>query len=83
MRLNAKLRNKREATIVRTWYCYEYIADYTVKHRGITQDPQRRQVEHRQRWVGGFLRVIWGPVTEAQARAWEAQQSLTITPERR
>ena len=66
-----------------TWYCYEYSVGLYVKHRGITTDPQRRQTEHQQRWPGGRLRVVWGPVTEVQARAWEATQTKTITPERR
>lgn len=66
-----------------SWYCYEYSVWYVVKHRGITQNPRRREMEHRQRWPGGLLRVVLGPVTESQARTWELTQALTITPERR
>ena len=65
------------------WYCYAYAVGLVVKHRGITRDPQRRELEHRQRWPGGKLHVLHGPITEARARAWEMAQALTVTPERR
>jgi hypothetical protein len=53
------------------------------KHSGITTEAERRETEHQQRWPGGKLRIATGPMTEAQARAWEAAQTKTITPERR
>lgn len=66
--------------ILSHWFCYEYSVLNVVKHRGITTDPQRRANEHATRWPGGVLQVVWGPVTETQARAWEATQTKTITP---
>lgn len=54
----------------------------TKKHSGITTDPARRETEHQQRWTGGHLRVATAPMTEAQARAWEKKQTLTVTPRR-
>lgn len=65
------------------WYGYHYYTGVQKRHSGITTDPQRRQTEHQQRWPGGQLQVVTGPMTEAQARAWEALQTKTITPERR
>ncbi len=65
------------------WYGYHYYVKGELKHAGITQDYQRREQEHQQRWPGGSLRVLIGPTTEAAARAWEALQPKTITPERR
>jgi hypothetical protein len=65
------------------WYGYHYYLGNTKKHSGITTDPRRREIEHQQRWPGGKLQVVFRPATEAQARAWEAQQTKTITPERR
>jgi predicted GIY-YIG superfamily endonuclease len=65
------------------YYCYHYYVGNVKKHSGITTDPQRRQTEHQQRWPGGKLYPVMGPVTEAAARAWEALQTKTITPERR
>ena len=65
------------------FYGYHYYVGSDKKHSGITTDPRRREVEHQQRWPGGGLYVAVGPVTEAQARNWEALQTKTITPERR
>ena len=65
------------------WYGYHYYVGGAKKHSGITTDPNRRQEEHRQRWPGGTLNIAIGPVAEAAARAWEAQQTRTVTPPRR
>ena len=65
------------------WYSYHYYDSTGKRHSGITSDPQRRQAEHQTRWPGGKLQIAVGPTTEAKARAWEAQQTKTITPERR
>jgi hypothetical protein len=65
------------------WYGYHYYVAGVKRHSGITTDPARRQTEHQQRWPGGRLALIIGPTTEAVARLWEAQQTKTITPERR
>ena len=53
------------------------------KHSGITQDRERRQAEHQTRWPGGTLQTVIGPVSEKDARSWEARQTKIITPERR
>jgi hypothetical protein len=67
-----------------TYYGYHYYDRAGVKrHSGITTEPARRQAEHQQRWPGGRLVVVLGPTSEAAARAWEALQTKTITPERR
>jgi hypothetical protein len=65
------------------YYGYHYYQNGVKRHSGITNDPPRRQEEHRQRWPGGVLQIATGPMTEAQARAWEAAQTKTITPQRR
>ena len=65
------------------YYGYHYHDATGKRHSGITTDPQRRQTEHQQRWPNGRMFIAIGPVSEAQARAWEAQQTKTITPERR
>ncbi len=65
-----------------SYYGYHFYVGNDKKHSGITTDPQRRQSEHQQRWPGGRMYLALGPVTEAQARAWEALQTKTITPQR-
>jgi hypothetical protein len=65
------------------YYGYHYYTSAGKRHSGITTDPNRRQTEHQQRWPGGRLQVVIGPTTETAARAWEALQTKTVTPERR
>jgi hypothetical protein len=65
------------------WYGYHYHDATGKRHCGITTDPQRRQSVLQERWPGGKLYLAIGPVTEAEARAWEALQTETITPQRR
>jgi hypothetical protein len=64
------------------WYGYNYVVRGEKKHSGITQDRERRQAEHQTRWPGGTLQTVIGPVSEKEARAWEAKQTKTVTPER-
>jgi len=63
-------------------YCYDYKVNGVIKHSGITQDTKRREQEHQQRWPGGKLEVVKGPVTEAVAREWEKTKQKAITPQR-
>ena len=65
------------------WYGYHFYQNGEKKHSGITQEPDRREGEHRGRWPGGRLVIQIGPTTEAAARAWEAQQTKIFTPPRR
>ncbi len=65
------------------WFGYHFYQNGEKKHSGITEDPPRREKEHQQRWPGGKLQIVIGPTTEAKARAWEAEQTKTITPPRR
>lgn len=66
---------------INAYYCYELVSAYgTVVHRGITNNPLRRQQEHRQRWFNSNLRIILGPITKDQALFWESRQTLTRTP---
>jgi hypothetical protein len=81
MRLSAS--QARKGRNMANWYGYHFYQSGVKRHSGITTDPTRRQTEHQQRWPGGTLHVVTGAMTEAQARAWEAQQSQTITPPRK
>jgi hypothetical protein len=65
------------------FYGYHFYQRGTKKHSGITTEPRRRETEHQQRWPGGELKVATEAMTETQARAWEAKQTKTITPERK
>ena len=54
-----------------TYYTYHFIVGGRIVHGGITIDTQRRQQEHQQTWPAGTLRIVGGPMSEANARAWE------------
>lgn len=55
----------------RKYYTYHFYNGLALVHGGITIDPKRRETEHQQVWPYGHLLVIGGPMTEAEARAWE------------
>jgi hypothetical protein len=66
----------------REWYRYDYKVGNTIRHSGITTDPERREGEHQRRWPGGHL-VIQGPkVTEETAREWEDGKYKAMTSPR-
>jgi len=62
------------------WSGYDFKVGDRIVHSGITQDPQRRASEHKQRWPNGRMEIVRRGMTEAQARAWEATKKKTITP---
>lgn len=53
------------------YYTYHFIVAGRIIHGGITNNPQRRENEHRSTWPGGYLQIVGGPMTEASARLWE------------
>ena len=61
---------------------YDFKVGDKIVHSGITTDPDRRETEHKQRWPGGKLKVVTGPMTEQGAREWESSKQKTITPKR-
>jgi hypothetical protein len=62
---------------------YDFMVGTKIVHSGITNDPDRRENEHQQRWPSGRLKVVTGPMTEDGARQWEATKQKTITPARK
>ena len=50
---------------------YHYVQDRKVVHRGITNDPERREQEHRQNYGDGWLKPIGPKVTRDSALKWE------------
>ena len=59
------------------YYTYRFYVAGNEVHGGITTDPQRREREHQQRWPTGYMRIVGGPMTEAQARLWERQNGYS------
>lgn len=65
-------------TVPRNYYRYHFIWRSKVVHRGITKDLERRQIEHRQRWSGGWIKQIGPAVTHETALAWERAGGLRL-----
>ena len=61
----------------RNTYNYTYRVGGKVSHRGITNDPSRRQREHRRNRPGGKLTVNGRAKTRAGALRNERRQSRT------
>ena len=61
----------------RDTYNYTYRRGRKVSHRGITNDPVRREREHQRAWPGGKLTVDGRAKTRAGARRVENGQTMT------
>ena len=61
----------------RDTYNYEYVVDGKVSHRGITNDPARRESEHQRNHPGGKVIVKGRAKTRRGAIAAERRQSRT------
>jgi len=61
----------------RNWYTYYFKIGNRIVHRGITQDLDRREREHQQRWPDGHIVQVGGPKAEDGARAWEEEQGVS------
>jgi hypothetical protein len=55
----------------RDTYKYIYLHKGRVPHGGITNDPDRREREHRRRWPAGYIQQVGRRTTLSAARAWE------------
>ncbi|NOX65051.1 MAG: GIY-YIG nuclease family protein [Chlorobi bacterium] len=64
----------------RDTYTYDFKVKNKIVHSGITNDLERREAEHRQRWPGGRIVKVGTAKTEDSAREWEATKRKTITP---
>ena len=62
---------------IRDTYNYTYRMGRKVSHRGITNDPARRESEHQRARPGGKLTVEGRAKTRAGARQIESRQTKT------
>lgn len=65
----------------RNWYRYDFKVGDVIRHSGITQDLERRETEHRNRWPGGRIVPVGPAVSEETAREWEKTKQKSITPD--
>jgi len=67
----------------RKTYKYDYKVGNKIVHSGITNDLERREQEHQQRWPGGRIVQVGHRTTEEAAREWEQLKQKAITPRRK
>jgi len=58
----------------RDTFKYHYKQGHKIVHSGITDDLERREQEHEQKWPGGHIKQVGRRTTEDAAREWEAEQ---------
>ena len=67
----------------RDTYKYDFKVGNKIVHSGITNDLDRREQEHKQRWPSGHIVKVGKAATEEAARKWEETKQKTITPPRK
>ncbi len=67
----------------RDTYKYDFKVGNKIVHSGITNDLERREQEHKQRWPSGHIVKVGRATTEEGARKWEETKKRTITPARK
>ena len=55
----------------RDTYKYQFKIGGRIIHRGITNDLDRREQEHQQKWPNGHITPVGRRTTEEAARKWE------------
>ncbi len=58
----------------RNTYKYHFKIANRIVHSGITNDLERREQEHQQKWAGGHIKQVGRKTTEDAARNWEEEQ---------
>ena len=58
----------------RDTYKYHFKTGHKIVHSGITDDLDRREQEHQQKWPRGHIMQVGRKTTEPAAREWEQSQ---------
>lgn len=61
----------------RNTYKYQFKVGRKVVHGGITDDLERREQEHQQKWPKGHIKQVGRKTTEEAARGWEEKNGYT------
>ena len=61
----------------RNIYKYYFKVGRKVVHGGITNDLERRELEHRQKWSNGHILQVGRRTTEEAARKWEQDKGFS------
>lgn len=58
----------------RNTYKYQLKVGNKIVHEGITDDLERREQEHKQKWSKGHIKQVGRRTTEEAAREWEKKR---------
>ena len=61
----------------RNTYKYKFKVKNKIVHKGITEDLERREQEHQQKWPNGHIVREGRITTEEAARKWEEEQGVS------
>ena len=61
----------------RNMYKYQYKVGKKIVHGGVTDDLERREREHQQKWPAGHIRQVGRRTTEEAARKWEKDKGYS------
>ena len=65
------MANKRDT------YKYYYKVGNKIVHGGITNDLERREQEHQDKWSNGHITQVGRKTTEDAAREWEKKKGFS------
>jgi predicted GIY-YIG superfamily endonuclease len=61
----------------RDTYKYHFKIGNRIMHGGITNDLERREEEHQQKWPKGHIKQVGRKTTEEAARKWEEENDFS------
>ncbi len=56
---------------------YQFKIGNRIVHGGITNDLDRRESEHQQKWPSGHIKQVGRKTTEEAARQWEKDKGYS------
>lgn len=64
-------------TEIRDTYKYYFKKGNKIVHGGITNDLERREQEHQEKWPKGHITQVGRKTTEDAAREWEKKKGFS------
>ncbi len=61
----------------RNTYKYQFKVGNKIVHGGITDDLERREAKHQQKWPKGRIKQFGPTTTEREAREWAKDKGYT------
>jgi predicted GIY-YIG superfamily endonuclease len=71
------MREERVMAKPRNTYKYHFKVGNKIVHGGITDDLDRREQEHKQKWPKGHIVQVGRKTTEDAAREWEKREGFS------